>query len=107
MNDRLKKRELARHTTTFEEIAALTNAGIRDAMRLHCSDNRCPFDEEPINWGDLSTRVVRFVVDDGGHAYYEVVIEEASPNACDNFCLHIQRWLAERNYPDVEVTTEW
>lgn len=63
------------------------------------------FPNEAINWGDLHCQLARYVIDDTGAEYYQVVIEEASPS-----CYKFNGFIGEKLMPEfghVEVITEW
>src|SRR3990167_1257493 len=62
------------------------------------------FDDEPINWGDLSCVMVEPPAEGQGWA---VLIEEAAPGECPRFCAYIRDWLGKWGWPAVEVETEW
>lgn len=59
-----------------------------------------------INWGDLGYRDALIGVDDDGLLRCQVVVEKAFLGKAA-FCRHIERELAEKGYPNVEVCTEW
>ncbi len=65
-----------------------------------------PAPDDAINWGDLSCAEARWVRNDCGDEYAEVVIEEASPGL-PKFSAWVKARLAERGFPDVRVVTEW
>ena len=59
-----------------------------------------------INWGDLGCRDALIGVNEDGRLCYRVLVEEAAPGESE-FCAHIERELAKRDWPNVEVRTEW
>lgn len=61
---------------------------------------------EAINWGDLGCISARYIVDDEGNEFYQVIIDEAAPE-CSKFHGFICEWLCIAGFPDVEVLTEW
>lgn len=71
-----------------------------------CEAARVAKVESAVNWGDLSCREAARVETDKGEVYYQVLIEEASPEAA-NFHGFISSYLAEQGFKDVVVITEW
>lgn len=61
---------------------------------------------EPINWGDLGAVCAMQCVDERGHRWVRVEIEEAAPG-CEKLCVAVADGLAAQGWPDVEVMTEW
>lgn len=59
-----------------------------------------------INWGDLGCRDALIGVDEDGRLCYRVIVEEAAPGETA-FCRHIERELAKKDWPNVDVSTEW
>jgi hypothetical protein len=62
--------------------------------------------DDSVNWGDLGCVEASIVVPLEGEPYYQVIIEEASPDACD-FRLFISNYLEYRGFPNATVVTEW
>ena len=57
--------------------------------------------KEPINWGDLHASEV------SGGDTWEVILEEAAPDACPELCAYIKDWLEAWGWTPVVVRTEW
>lgn len=62
---------------------------------------------EALNLADLGARCVRFCVSDYNDVWYEVVIEEASPDGCKNFNDYITGKLHEAGFARAHSVTEW
>ena len=62
--------------------------------------------EDPINWGDLSCVQAEWVQDDEGREYARVQIEEVDPNA-SRLQAYVTEKLAQANWPDIVVETNW
>lgn len=73
-----------------------------DLAQQHSKD----FPGEAINWGDLGCSEAGYYRTDNGDEGYYVVLEEASPST-SAFRMFIIRELAARDWPNVEVRTEW
>jgi hypothetical protein len=58
-----------------------------------------------VNWADLHCHEAKYCIDNHGHSYYEVVIEEASPSS-DNLRRFIQEIMDADGF-DVMVSLEW
>lgn len=56
---------------------------------------------EPINFGDLKCVLV-----EEKEGFFEVTIDEASPNSCPTFCDYIEKYMAAYGWA-VVVITEW
>jgi len=67
---------------------------------IYRTDER--FDEEPINWGDLSA-----AVDKRPDGVFVISLEEAAPDDCPNLCDYIRGWLVKWGWESIEVVTEW
>lgn len=84
-----------------EEIKKLVEAAI-----IKINNSRfwtTSYDNEPINWADLSCVSVELIFQEGANPYWGVTIEEAGPDGCTNFCKAIREEV-----PDVvQVRTEW
>lgn len=63
--------------------------------------------EEALNLADLGARCVRFCVNDYGDVWYEVVIEEASPDGCQNFNNYITGKIRDSGFIKTHSVTEW
>lgn len=78
-----------------------------DVDRL--TDEACKFAKGKVqggvNWGDLHCIEASLVISLEGEAYFQVSIEEASPDAHE-FREFIHKYLEERGYI-VHVLTEW
>jgi len=63
--------------------------------------------EGAINWADLSCTEARLVITGDGKAHWQVIIEEASPEA-NNLKAEVSDQLSNLHWtPYVEVLTEW
>lgn len=83
---------------TFQNLREITE----DALQAACLKDL----PGPVNWGDLRCVEVSYVVRDEGRPYFNVLIEEASPDASElqQFVLDA---IARRGYMNVEVETAW
>jgi hypothetical protein len=60
----------------------------------------------PVNWAHLGCVRASAVTDDSGESYYQVLIEEAAPEASE-LRAAVYAGLAEAGWTKVEVLTEW
>ena len=56
--------------------------------------------------GDLGCIEARLCADEEGNTWYHVLIEEASPGS-NGLIQFVMTYLAEREFPGVEVETAW
>lgn len=82
------------------ELKEAANAALEEAQKQSGSIGGA------INWGDLSCTEARYSINERGEKFWTVIIEEASPDACD---LHafVMRYLHDRGFHGIEVVTEW
>ena len=83
---------------SLKELKAATDAAIGAIKISPCNG--------PVNWADLRCVEARWVVTDEGESYYEVLIEEAGPDAIALQRL-VQTDLYLAGWKDVRVVTEW
>jgi hypothetical protein len=95
--------------------AALTEAELEYSRSLMAATNAilAGLDKskigDPVNWGDLRCTAVEKVETFAGDVTtieWRVLVEEASPDACQ-FRALVAEGLARRGYPFVTVVTEW
>jgi hypothetical protein len=61
--------------------------------------------DDAVNWADLHCHEAKWCIDQYGHEFFEVVIEEASPSA-SNLMRFIDNHLKANGF-DAVVMTEW
>jgi len=73
----------------------------------HILDNTDPSDiDGAINWADLGCVEASYVLNQEGHTYYSVLIEEADPHNTE-LQMHIHNEIGKLMDITVEVRTEW
>lgn len=75
--------------------------GERQSRVDNTRSNKFAIDDEPINWGDLKCIEVTKMEN-----HYNVLIDEAAPDACPTFCGYIERFMESWGW-NVTVKTEW
>jgi len=89
-------------------IGCLYKVGLDDEGQTHfyidperCKEYKVDVDDEPVNWGHLHCFDVIPKND-----YFEVWVEEASPDCCKTLCEYLEEYLEKSGY-NVKVRTEW
>ena len=90
----------------FNAIRFHVSAALREAKHLHASENGSPFDNDPVNWADLSVHTVEYWETDGGTVGYRAYISEAGPSA-GRLREYVREYLKARGFMDVDVVMEW
>lgn len=87
---------------TLKRLKYATDSVLQSARRLRNSSLK----DEAVNWADLFCSSAEYRVDDEGHEYYAVKVEEADPSA-SKLAQYVHAGLKKRGYVNVAVETEW
>jgi hypothetical protein len=86
----------------LNRLREATNAVLRAIDR----PVRISLQGEAVNWADLNCSSAEYRLDDTGHTYYAVSVEEVSPEA-DGFAAYVKAELEKAGWPGILVETEW
>lgn len=90
----------------FSALRFHATAALQEAKKLHASENGSPFDNDPVNWADLSVHTVEFWESDTGAVGWRVYVSEAGAHA-HKLAEFVHEYLTAHGLYGVEVVTEW